>query len=1828
MATSSFEGIQWDLFTRNPLLNSGPQAQPEQPVDLSEPSAQSEQPVDLSEPPAQSEQPVDLSEPPVQPAQPEQPVDIVVVSLSEVNLLKDHGLPRDLLPNARILHFNYNYVTSTETTSAPFTLEDVTRQLLRRLLAIRSECPLRPIVFVGHSLGGLVIQKVLCSTSPYFSSNSSISMATAGVVFYCTPNVLETELPILVPFKQELELLSKEYYGFLSLINRQLLLVHSFYEVDIATVAATASYSSDYPNIPDNPDSSSFIVPGFPSAEILAETIFLSNANGGAEIFFRKSSRLDDTTSIEIGDTQATANENEDILKVLPHINCKSILERKIDVLPREQGSWILENSNLTKWLNGPKSQVLWLHGDAGVGKTAASTFLIQELASIQKLRNKINSKRERPPRHNGNPMAYFFCQRSESNHQSAAFILSSLLHQLLQQLPHIPVRPSPARVKQWEEAENFSSEDLTVLWRHIIKLLSHDSVRTAYLVIDGLDECSQLRDDFIHLLQPYITGIPQFIRHPLPGQASLVGSTSSVHLRGGSGRYILHERNKKPPAPTIDEQLGADYQAGRFHDAEHYVQRQPPPLLHPRPPPPPGSQPFGPPPPFGQQPMSQFNYIQEVDGKPSMMLTAEDCRKKLTQYQAYSIRKATPPDPQDKPTWARAEVADERLAQQDILKQTQKLNEARLSISEKETALAPFQRGQVTALLAKLADQEPDGDYGWTLAQIDRVERDIRVGLREIIKLIIYVQRAPRDGLDLNALHQNIERNRAAALRPPPQSLRQNLTTKIGIFITSRNDESLSQQLSMALDISINLSSEEQSRRLIDINFPKVVGLDKQFADKLKEQLVEKAQGRLPWIKLAIRELKTATNNETLATFLDTVPSQFEDFYKLSLTRDSGLRNTVGRAILTSVSVAMRPLNLSELRFLMKPIQLPEANSDPLIRPEPLLEATGPFLDISTEGRIWFIHDTARQYVTMFLQEDQIDSKSLHAALAEHCFKHVCTPQMWTNPSSYLDYPIAFWMEHGRLASEKAVLGDALSNEFFQKSSTLREKWFDAYWRIRYPKEDKPSGFTLSHILAESGYYQLLKQLTDQRGWSEDLNSLDSIENMPLHWASRNGHLRAVRILLEGTNNCDRENVDELTPLHFAAIGGHCQIAEQLIRSGANINSQARNATTVLQSAASNGHKEMIRTLLDGGAFLDATNLDGYRAQHLARNSGHIESADMLRDFESRMISTESLPEIARIDGGFFGAIVDFVHKESGLYVHKKVSVDRMLSKQSFDSIMAGVKGELSRDAEGVNANVESRNQKKPRWLHLPANNMRWVEILMNKHYCGLEMPEAARAILRPEVWTERQHLAGQSIIHGRFMKPGCQKVSTIIAPRTDRSHQDPGMLLMASSRKLSGPNVALEKSDRYERLVWKYLYDEHPLQVRRTLDQSYYSTLQSTETRDVDQIPYKYFHQHFTNSTMHPVLMVDQLWLWILDENTVITSFPQRWTEPKKDDLDTNNKTDVLEAIIRSVDKSEATIPDGYKLAEFIVNACASLCFAVTLSHDGNLPFPGCYGIIIGQVADIETHLFREFTQAVRDEAEGAEGAAKGNSKATLNVDESTFSIHRETEQLEVVKDVRDELNMILIILRDQLKAVDESNHISLFKPTSLHDSICLHENEIKALDRRAEKVYIALKDLLDLKQKQANVAEARSQRHQAEETTTQGKAILLFTIITIIFLPLSFLSSFFAIQIVEFPTLTLSFVLRYMFPITAAISLPCILVALKFDAISKLSFIKGRFSKLWTIKRTKKEVRKLHDKNDVEKGLKDAQGSRERSGSSQSRTSGSSVLSWGRASRRTRE
>ena len=90
------------------------------------------------------------------------------------------------------------------------------------------------------------------------------------------------------------------------------------------------------------------------------------------------------------------------------------------------------------------------------------------------------------------------------------------------------------------------------------------------------------------------------------------------------------------------------------------------------------------------------------------------------------------------------------------------------------------------------------------------------------------------------------------------------------------------------------------------------------------------------------------------------------------------------------------------------------------------------------------------------------------------------------------------------------------------------------------------------------------------------------------------------------------------------------------------------------------------------------------------------------------------------------------------------------------------------------------------------------------------------------------------------------------------------------------TAPNTAAPQIDKDTVLIRGYMFPEdgtRPLHCRRTLDQYSYYMLKSTERRDRDQVVYRWAKRQkrvkVPNQT--PILMVDQLWLWVLPDGTL---------------------------------------------------------------------------------------------------------------------------------------------------------------------------------------------------------------------------------------------------------------------------------------------------------------------------------------------------------------------
>ena len=409
--------------------------------------------------------------------------------------------------------------------------------------------------------------------------------------------------------------------------------------------------------------------------------------------------------------------------------------------------------------------------------------------------------------------------------------------------------------------------------------------------------------------------------------------------------------------------------------------------------------------------------------------------------------------------------------------------------------------------------------------------------------------------------------------------------------------------------------------------------------------------------------------------------------------------------------------------------------------------------------------------------------------------------------------------------------------------------------------------------------------------------------------------------------------------------------------------------------------------------------------------------------------------------------------------------------------------------------------------------------------------------------------------------------------------------------------------------------------LHVRRTLDQFFYHNI-NTESRDEDQVVYRYQCKASHGSPVDPkIFMVDQLWMWVLGKDLIVTAFPQRWQQPRNDPLN------VLDGIIERLNsKTQEPVRNVYDLATVITERCSGV-FDRHRVGDEDYQFLDMFESSIGDATELETMLFKEFNIASAQasawlqhhrranrfsrhlEAEGRHREHRNRrhvehhshahtlevpptkeehfgydddpslAHAPLFVDK-LLDIGAETNLLAETKDIRDELNMIVKVLEDQRSVIPdlEVAICNIYqeegkgqKDVKKHfrdqlKTIDTHMKDLDRMDKQAERIYKSITDLLDLKQKHANAFEARFARDQAAGTARQSQTIMVFTIVTIVFLPLSFIAALFTINIEEFPhpagsdepILPMSYVFKFVFGIGLAISIPFIAIALSFDAI----------------------------------------------------------------------
>ncbi|KAI1199162.1 hypothetical protein F5X97DRAFT_297633 [Nemania serpens] len=813
------------------------------------------------------------------------------------------------------------------------------------------------------------------------------------------------------------------------------------------------------------------------------------------------------------------------------------------------------------------------------------------------------------------------------------------------------------------------------------------------------------------------------------------------------------------------------------------------------------------------------------------------------------------------------------------------------------------------------------------------------------------------------------------------------------------------------------------------------------------------------------------------------------------------------------------------------------------------------------------------------------------------------------------------------------------------------------------------------------------------------------------------------VRLLLNHGANPEATSDGAWTPLHNAAQSGHLSIVAILLTTSAKVNAELSNGMTPLHWAAFNGFESIVSLLLTR-PDVNTAKKDGFDRTPMlcAAEKHHAHIVRLLSPARTASRLTK-LEESACKQ--FEATVVDF----------GKFEKKQLVSKHSVYDLLYGWNDEL--DKPRVSTLTNNLHYKPDfRWIHLPANNIAWVETLLAKSFieAGHRDIESFKAL---EKCFDQEHRG--PFTHAHFMRTFCHRIPSprrdspdkkeektlaplsedplepsvntsqdtstsisrspsdvqdIFSPKPEmkkkskseqiaerhpkkpkRAKGSPGNPPQRQDSAMSGasgksalslpwdtprhaashgkivlfmPFLHYETDERRRKLsraiksvrehtqqidppnrdsllIQAYLNSTPPLlHPRRTLDQFFYHGIDTT-ARDTDQVVYRFCKRHKIEKK---VFMVDQLWLWVIGKDLVITCFPQRWDQPKNDPLN------VLDGIIEETNaKTRPPIQSVYDLAMLITSRCSGM-FDHSRLDDQNYQFLDMFENSIGVVTDSESKLFSRFNHASAQSAKWLKRHRRGrkgrsvlfeafdseNDDADLDgthqFPDALLEIGVETSLLAEIKDIRDELNIIMGILDAQLQTV---SYLEGFVTEELRgegsrrttDAVISEirrrageqkrgldakQKDVSRMDRQALSLYDSLTDLLDLKQKHSNALEARFAGDQAVIAAKQGQTIMVFTIVTIIFLPLSFIASFFAINFIEWEErvpLSIPYVSKYLFGIGLAISVPLVVLAFTVRDITNgvmnvFSQAKGMLGGTHGLRWTKKK-RARHDEDD---------------------------------------
>ncbi|KAI0438676.1 hypothetical protein F4803DRAFT_534198 [Xylaria telfairii] len=434
--------------------------------------------------------------------------------------------PRDLLPvvvpNARVLTFGYD-TNIRHSLNGPISqnrLGDHARDFLTALASYRTQETHRPLIFVAHSLGGLLVKDLLRLSKFYEQSQPefySTYESTSSLFFFGTPhagadprNILHrvlTDLIKAVGFQVNKEIVETLMPG----AERSTLLAEDFLKWTSERNWGIYTFQEEHVNnvlrvkIVDDHSSAIHDRCHERSVHIQADHVDMCRFIGLNDPEFRKVSsamlraqnQLPNSVLLSHSDGRQTddrkplgsSSENlssEQIDMILAKLSFEGIDARYMALksAQRQTCQWLPEHHSFKSRTNPSEMDVhhgfLWIKGKPGTGKSMSMKYLCQN--AVQTKRGRIVIK-------------FFFNARGAEHTHSTEGMYRSLLSQLIWVLRDTGV--SSDILTQFLNLRDTKSWPIEALKEAFSSILVQINHRELYCFVDALDECpeDEIRD-------------------------------------------------------------------------------------------------------------------------------------------------------------------------------------------------------------------------------------------------------------------------------------------------------------------------------------------------------------------------------------------------------------------------------------------------------------------------------------------------------------------------------------------------------------------------------------------------------------------------------------------------------------------------------------------------------------------------------------------------------------------------------------------------------------------------------------------------------------------------------------------------------------------------------------------------------------------------------------------------------------------------------------------------------------------------------------------------------------------------------------------------------------------------------------------------------------------------------------------------------------------------------------------------------------------------------------------------------------------------------------